>query len=274
MHSALLPEVLMKPELRDEDALPTFIYSYNYRTDKLWRTHLVTGTRSIHQVPSYKFKYGCCWSELPEDCLLITGGGPPEVKEVARIDILREFAVTQQPPMLTPRRSHACVYHAQHLYALGGLSDTGSSWLKDCERYVCAERRWEALPPLPKAAGNISGVVVGGSLYALGGLDEGKSFLDLIQQLTLTDLTWKVMELRLPHIGCGIPCFKLSDSEVYLVINKTLYSFTPLQILPLKTLLDDMQTFFGASYYSRGTLYCANQAGSASRMEIGLTSSL
>jgi hypothetical protein len=146
--------------------VPTFIYSYKHITDQLHRTCLVTGEHSSHRVPSYTFKYGCCWSEV-RGYLLITGGNPG-VREVVRIDTRREFAVANCPPMLTPRRLHAAVYHTPHLYILGGWS--GSKDLSECERYVCAENRWEALPPLPRASSDTSGVVVEISLYALGGL--------------------------------------------------------------------------------------------------------
>jgi hypothetical protein len=65
--------------------------------------------------------------------------------------------------MLTPRRVHAAVYHAPHLYILGGKNFNGR--LRECERYVCAENRWEALLPLPRACSKTSGVVVESSLY-------------------------------------------------------------------------------------------------------------
>jgi hypothetical protein len=147
--------------------VPTFTYSYKYNTDQLHRTRLVTGENSNHRVASFTFKYGCCWSEVSGGSLLITGG-TPGVREVVRIDTRREFAVTHCPPMLTPRAGHATVYHTPHLYILGGYS--GSRCLSECERYVCAENRWEALPPLPTACSFASGVVLENSLYALGGL--------------------------------------------------------------------------------------------------------
>jgi hypothetical protein len=148
---------------------PTYIYSYNQEEPYLLRTHLVTGEQSLIKVPAFTFsgRIRCCWSELLGGRLLITGGGCPETNLVVKIETLREFAASQQPPMLTPRGFQACVYHAQFLYVLGGNSSQG--WLSECERFVCAESRWEALPPLPSAACNISGVVVEGSLYALGG---------------------------------------------------------------------------------------------------------
>jgi hypothetical protein len=191
--SIYCPQSPKTPQLH---TLPTFIYSYRYNTDQLHRTSLVTGQQSKHQVPSYRFKYCCCWSEVPGGSLLITGGGYPAVREVVRIDTRREFAVSHCPPMLTPRGKHAAVYHTPHFYILGGV---GTGDLRECERYVCAENRWEALPPLPRACCNTSGVVIEDSLYALGGFVE--SSLDLVQKLSLGSLTWELMQLRLPYAG-------------------------------------------------------------------------
>jgi hypothetical protein len=168
--------------------------------------------------------------------------------------------------MLTPRREHAAVCHTPHLYVLGGWS--GSRSLKDCERYVCAENRWEALPPLPRACINSSGVVVENSLYALGGRTAGFD-LDWVQKLSLESLTWELMPFKLPHAGNAIPCFKLRDTEVYLVVNKTLCSFTALQVRPLKTLAEKIRSRYGASFYRRWTLYCSKLYGPARSFEIG-----
>jgi hypothetical protein len=245
--------------------VPTFIYSYKFNTDQLHRTRLVTGEHSRHRVPSYTYKYCCCWSEVPGGSLLITGGGIPAVREVMRIDTRREFAVSHCPPMLTPRMLHAAVYHTPHLYILGGMN--GNGCLSECERCVCEENRWEALPPLPTACTHMSGVVVDKSLYALGGA--AGSHLDLVQNLSLESLTWEIMQFRLPFAGLCIPCFKLRDTKVYLVVNKTLCSFTAFEVLPLKTLTEDISSWFGASYYSRGTLYCTNYAGGVLSLEIG-----
>jgi hypothetical protein len=167
--------------------------------------------------------------------------------------------------MLTPRKAHAAVYHTPHLYILGG--GNGSSALSECERYVCAENRWEALPPLPRASCGMSGVLVGSSLYALGGIAESE--LDLVQKLSLESLTWELMQFKLPFAGFGIPCFKLRDTEVYLVVNKTLCSFTALEVRPIKTLTKDIRSWFGASYYCRGTLYCSYHQVGVHSFEIG-----
>jgi hypothetical protein len=157
-----------KQDTRDNlHEVPTFIYSYTRETDQLYRTSLVTREHSSHRVPSYTFKYCCCWSEVPAAKLLITGGGFPPLREVVRIDTRREFAVSDCAPMLTPRTCHALVYHTPHLNILGGCRLLN---LSECERYVCAENRWEALPHLPRACYGASEVVVENSLYALGGM--------------------------------------------------------------------------------------------------------
>jgi hypothetical protein len=127
-----------------QDQLPTFIYSYKQTIDQLYETSLVTGETSSYRLPSYTFKEYCCWTELPGWSLLITGGGQPVTSEVVKIDT-RTLTVSERPPMLTARRGHSAVYHAQYLYIFGGY--TGSSCLRECERFVWAESRWEALSP-------------------------------------------------------------------------------------------------------------------------------
>jgi hypothetical protein len=82
--------------------------------------------------------------------------------------------------------------------------------------------------------------VVESSLYALGG-DDDESDLDLVQKLSLESLTWELMHFRLPFAGQSIACFKLRDTEVYLVVNKTLCSFTALEVRPLKTVFKYIQ---------------------------------
>jgi hypothetical protein len=219
--------------------VPTFIYSYKYNTDQLHRTNLVTGEHSSHRVPSYTFKGCCCWSEVPGGSLLISGRGySVTVGEVVRIDTRREFAVVYGPPMLTPRAGHAAVCHTPHHFILGGWN---YCYLSECERYVFTENRWEALPSLPRACCDTSGVMVESSLYAIGGWVGVE--LDLVQKLSLESLTWKFMQFSLPLIGLGIPCFKLRDTEVYLVVNQTLCSFTTLEVQPLKTLTKDIKSF-------------------------------
>jgi hypothetical protein len=219
---------------------PQFIYSC--RSHKLRRANLLTGEQSCHKLPTYQFKLYCHWSELPGRNLLITGGDYSG--EVVKIDTLREMAVSSQPPMHTARAYHSGLYHSQYLYVLGGYR------LSECERYSCAERRWEELPALPVACSGMSAVELENSLYALGGIVD--SSLDTVQKLSLDSLTWELMQLKLPQAGYYLPCFK-ADTQVYLVIKNTLYSFTPLQVKVVKRLPRGIGCY--SSYYSRGTLY-------------------
>jgi hypothetical protein len=194
----------------------------------------------------------CIWSELPGGSLLITGGwnGVTAVREVVKIDVRREWAVSSQPPMHTARWFQAAVYHSQYLYVLGGCCEWG---LRECERYVCAETRWTELPALPVGGYAMSAVVLDNSLYALGGItDEGNS--DTVQKLSLDSLTWELMQLKLPQTAIYFPCFT-TDTQVYLVIESSLYSFTPSQVKPVKTVARRITCI--TSYYSRGTLYYA-----------------
>jgi hypothetical protein len=243
---------------------PTFLYSCQDRTSRLIRVNLLTGEESWHMV-HYLFEQYCRWSELPGGSLLITGGGrrrgevrdgsSPAVSDVVKIDTSREYAVCSQPPMHTPRYSHAALYHSQYVYVLGG--DNGDWWLSECERYSCAQSRWEVLLGLPVTGRNMSSVEVENSLYALGGYD-GYSDIDTVQKLSLDTLTWQLMQLKLPRAASFFPCFK-TDTEVYLVINRTLHSFTPLQVTAVKTLDDNIEC--RSSYYSRGTLYYEDGSG-------------
>jgi hypothetical protein len=239
------PTKTLKPQYSHT---PTFLYCYQGWSNTLRRVNLLTGVQSYHQLPSYRLQTDCRWSELPGGSLLITGGGYPDaVRYVVKIDTLREYAVSSQPLMHTARRSHAAVNHSQYLYVLGGYI---GRYLRECERYSCAETTWEVLPVLPVAGCGMSAVEVENSIYALGG--RANRHLDTVQKLSLDSLTWELMQLKLPSVDCNIPCFK-TDTQVILVIYKTMYSFTPLEVKPIKTLRKGIRCI--SSYYSRGTLY-------------------
>jgi hypothetical protein len=231
--------------------IPIFFYCCQNGTNNLHWVNLLTGEQSCHKVPYYSFKSLCRWSEVPGGRLLITGGGRqritgcPAEREVVHIDTLREYAVSYRPPMHTARHSHAAVYRSQYLYVLGGSNDL--SLMSECERYSCADSRWEVLPALPVACLGMSAVEVENSFYALGG-----SYSLTIQKLSLDSLTWEVMQLKLPSAESRFSCFK-TDTQVYLMIKETLYSFTPFEVKAVKTLPGHI--YGQSSYYSRGTLY-------------------
>jgi hypothetical protein len=238
---------------------PQYFYCCKYDTNQLVWTNLLTREQFSHSIPGYLFKLYCRWSELPGGSLLITGGGKA-AREVVQIDTLREFAVCAQAPMHTPRIMHAVLYHSQYLYVMGGFNGRN---LSECERYVCEDRKWEALPALPLACIGVSVVELDNSLYAIGGWDT--SCFDTVQKLSLDSLTWELMDLKLPQCAHCFLCFK-TESQVYMVIKKTLYSFTPLEIKPIKTIADEV--WCESSYYSRGTLYYTSDS-SIESLDIG-----
>jgi hypothetical protein len=114
----------------------------------------------------------------------------------------------------------------------------------------------------------MSAVELQNSLYALGGWD-GSSDLDTVQKLSLDSLTWELMQLKLPQAASEIPCFK-TDTQVYLVIEKSLYCFTPQQVKPIKTVTQSIRCH--SSCYSRGTLYYVRGEGITSLAVGELTS--
>jgi hypothetical protein len=248
-----IPEEFIEPA----QVSPLFFYSFKQHTGQLCRTNLLTGEQSCLLVPALQYKLNCRWSEF-DGMLLITGGwsGPRTVREVERVDTLREFAVCSQPPMHTARSSHAAVYHSQHLYVLGGYN---GMILSDCERYVCAESRWEELPALPVACQAMSAVVLDNSLYALGG-NAYRGDLDTVQKLSVLSLTWELMQLKLPQAVHSFPCFK-TDTKVYLLIMQTLFSFSVLHVRPIKTVALHDCYVCSSSYYSRGSLYYSSYDG-------------
>jgi hypothetical protein len=242
--------------------LMTHAYSYQIGTGQLHSTHLMSGEESMHIIPSYEFEVGCCLSEMSWGNLLITGGGLHGGREVMKIDTLRDFALTKQAPMLSPRYAHSAVHEAQQLYVLGGCY--AGRCLNVCERYV--ETEWEAIPPLPRACWFVSGVVVEQSLYALGGYNYEP--LNLIQKLNLAVLTWKVMQVKLPYRGDCISCFKTGQS-IFFILEKTLYTFKSQVVHPVKDLAKNIQSPYGTCYYKQGTLYSSTFKGFALRLDIG-----
>jgi lambda repressor-like predicted transcriptional regulator len=250
-HKPQPTKTLPKP---DDSDIPAFLYCCQWESKQLHRVDLLTGVQSKHKVYRYEFVLGCRCSELPGGSLVVTGVGD-DLIEVIRIATLREYAVSALPLMHTARCLHAAVYHSEYLYVLGGYGDR--DYLSECERYVCAESRWEVLPAMPVAGIGMSAVELDNMLYALGGSTDS-ALLDTVQKLSLDSLTWELMQLTLPQAARDFPCFK-SNTQVYLMLEKTLYSFTPLEVKPIKTLTESIGC--RVSSYSRGTLYYDSYAG-------------
>jgi hypothetical protein len=122
------PKIIADPEL-----------IYSLTDDSIYITKLRTGELSRVQVVSTRFCIECIWTELPDGTLLVTG--LDRQRTVCIVDTVREYAVTTKAPMIHARSLHTSVYYDQHVYVIGCA--------KDCERYACAEDRWEVFGELP-----------------------------------------------------------------------------------------------------------------------------
>jgi hypothetical protein len=195
---------------------------------------------------------------------LITGGSPAVRGYVVKLDTLREFAY--QLSLLCTLLGAAmqqCITPSVYMYWAG--TEVTGNLEGVCEVRMCRESMGSAA--MLVACYCLSAVVLENSLYALGGRNAEVVF-DRVQKLSLDSLTWELMRLRLPQADYVIPCFKFRDAKVCLEINKTLYSFTPLKVTELKTLPEDIKSWFGVSHYCRGTLYCSSFTGAAGRLDI------
>jgi hypothetical protein len=111
----------------------------------------------------------------------------------------------------------------------------------------------------------MSGIVHHRCLYAVGG-EVSQGVLNLIQRLSLSELTWELLQLKLPYACSDIPCFK-EESKVFLLMYNTLYELDSLQAV--KTFPVDISSKCGTSICRRGILYCSSGEGAATALEIG-----
>jgi hypothetical protein len=152
------------------------------------------------------------------------------------------------------------------LYVIGGRTGGFVGQPSEiCERFLMSEDRWEVIAPILVAVQGAAVRVLESTccLYALGGIVDksGAQSIDLIQELNLLSLTWRVLELKLPLCRTEITCFVYKDtSQLYFLLSKGLYSFRPKE--ERITLLRSYPHFLPCSmqpwYYSEGTLIRAS----------------
>jgi hypothetical protein len=162
--------------------------SYSYSPTKQLHVISFSSNSSLtHSINSFKFEAESSWCEVPGSLLFFTGG-----PSSFTLDVLREFAISNKPPMLCARRrSHSSVCHHPYLYVIGGHD--GTQWMEACERYSFQDNQWKVLPPLPTACYYSSAIVVEDAVYVLGGLGGVcKEYLNVIQKLCLKGLSWEV----------------------------------------------------------------------------------
>mmetsp|Transcript_6117 Transcript_6117/g.10728 ORF Transcript_6117/g.10728 Transcript_6117/m.10728 type:complete len:631 (-) Transcript_6117:106-1998(-) len=248
------------------DVVPEFIYSYAKGTGELYWTRMTTGEEYSHTFKTFKFKQCYSWCAVPRTFIYLTGGY--QSADVVCIDT-RSFVVSPKPSMITPRVFHNSVFSKGYLYIVGGW--TGTSSMKECERYSFAEKKWKALPPLITEAHYHSLFMHDTSqiLYSLGGC-KGSESLNLIQEMNVERLVWRTLSVKLPSTAYNMACFS-SGSECYFVQFSKLFVFDVYwnQIRYVKTLPADIFSHNGPSYYSTGTIFASNHTGPVLELDVG-----
>lgn len=249
--------------------VPQFIYSSDYSNCKIFKTNLLTGSETGYSIPSYNLDDGCALTTTPNGGIFISGGKDYSYalsRVVVSLDQSRDLAVTAKTPMFTARQLHAGVFYGGFLYIIGGCHYREA--LNDCERLDIRMNQWELLRTLPVACCYVSVIEASKCLYALGG---SSSFvvepLDCIQKFDLDALTWDCLSIRLPYKDHSIASFK-SNSKLYFVVNKSLWSFTANSIKHIKPLSEDIKCL-GSCYYKDKLLYFYREDGPAAKTDIG-----
>jgi len=157
--------------------------------------------------------------------------------------------VTQKTPMINGRGGHGSVYHSSYLYVIGGYNGGA---MRECERLLVSEDRWEAFQPLPKGSFGLSAVVVKRTqcLFALGGSNE----MGMIQRLSLGRLEWDAIPLRFPTHTFGIAIFKQDETRAFFVGGEELYCLNALteSSITLIKHVGEIKSWYGPSYYHGG----------------------
>lgn len=246
---------------------PKCIYSYNQGTNELYITLMHTQAGTYLQLPSFTFRSGCYWVELPCKRLVVTGGGDKPTREAVAIDSSREFAVNKMSPMLYERSYHSAVVYANYLYVIGGEGLLKYA-LTDCERYDLIKNTWEEIEPLPKACYGLGAQVSNEFVYVLGGYIDSRA-LNSIQRLNLDTLKWDLLTVTLPAKEMFVICFIGDDSKLYFSVMKKLYRLTSTEVQYIKELYEFIGACGGPSYYYGDILYYSNREGPALKLNLG-----
>lgn len=243
---------------------PQYIYSYNTRRNQITRTHFSTDEDTTLSVRLNKFDQESCWTELPGDNLVFTGGRLHPYQAV-NVGLNRELAVTHLPNMSVPRVNHSILYHNRYLYVVGELKDPA------CERYSIDKAEWQLLPNLPIPCTGISLIALEQTmcLYAIGGY---RQKIGSIQKLRLKDLVWEILAFPTHQFlnDFMLPVFKIDESRAYFISNKTLFCFDPasVSISPVKQLAKSISRSNGTCCYSRGILFISGDHKTARQFKL------
>ncbi len=135
--------------------------------------------------------------------LYIFGGNPGPSDQVAVYDPLSDAWTTGLAPMPTPRTYGRAVAVGEYIYLVGGASPSAA-----VERYHPASNRWESLPDLGLARGDMSLFAAGDYLYAVGGISdylvwEGLTMVERYDLRNAPSGAWEAMPPAPAGIGAA-----------------------------------------------------------------------
>lgn len=165
--------------------------------------------------------------DLPKGIVWRSGGcnSNKSLKNLSRFDICKDISNTKKANMLVERKDHASLYHQGYIYAFGG--NNYISLNLSCERYDTFEDRWEFIGSLPFGCCSANVIVLDNpqSIYLFGGHGKFQYSNDSILRMDFERLIWEVLPVKLPNYCENPSCFKIDDSQVFLVANKELHVF-------------------------------------------------
>mmetsp|Transcript_9428 Transcript_9428/g.18138 ORF Transcript_9428/g.18138 Transcript_9428/m.18138 type:complete len:289 (-) Transcript_9428:5564-6430(-) len=207
------------------------------------------------------------WVETSTRKLYFTGGGSGS-RNVASIDVARDFSISYQRPLITGRVDHAVAYFRSFLYVVGGFTST--TVLDLCERLDTSQPHpcdWERVPSLDVPLRDVRAVALEQtqSLYILGGKSAHGSLIDLIQELNLVSMTWRTLAITLPFQSSGALPFlsKSAPNQINFIQGKGVYSLDPAKtsIAHVSSLEAAIERNWRAQpYLWRGTLYFSDES--------------
>ena len=110
--------------------------------------------------------------------------------------------------MTVNRADHALLYFKNHIYAFGGVNQTGA--LRKCEQYSIQEDKWVELPEFSNARQSLSVCAFNDKHFFLfGGKTQSNEFVSDVEVFDIDRNLWRTLnyisdkgKLRLVYPGC------------------------------------------------------------------------
>jgi len=252
-------------------------YFYGINDSEVYfRADISSGQMFTHQLEDFEYKVGSSWADTPSGQLFT--GGSYDPKEAVMVHSRADFAWSYRSEMMLSRQFHNSIYYKGHVYVVGGYH---KGTLRECERYNTKYDYWENLAPLVIGVRFTSAIALNEAIYVLGGtlkVDVGTTKhakSALIQEYSVLNDSWKVLDINLPFRSSNLPCFKVKDNSelIYFIIENRLYTFKPRasRIQHILTLPQRTNLIRSPCTYRDGHIYCISDMNMSSLAEEGFT---